>query len=582
MPGPQQNGTEAISAGHVSMMNDVLISQLSPDVLRGVVRTLLGANHTNASLFTSVTRAYLEAHPPTIPDSSDLFPTPFDASNITQEPTECLKETLREARIRFSAHMLGPALLLLASIPRAMLTSNVFIRDTPGPLRDTLVYAAGDMAQAAQALKESGDRSIGARGALVTLVRDLYYYHQVVQKEQSLRPNDNIFNPLERAVAQTIDTLWFCFPDHSGIPFQEPEYTKMHNIRRTKKALQTTLLGPIKVPRLFYGLWQLSSPAWGTSSLEDITQAMSSLASLGFIAADMADHYADAEILFGNFRNHIMFPSTRPALICATKYCQFAPVPSTETIDREWVLARVQERSNRVKGVVDLLQVHWQHLSDKRYLDVFVHLVQISQRDPDLLRAVGLCNFDTKTMVEICEHLNKTIGQEAGIVSNQVQYSLIDHRPRFGMAQACIKYGVKLVTYGTFCGGFLSDRWVGMDEPSVYKDGFNTSQRKYLDMIKAWGGWELFQELLETLKGIAESHNVSVANVAARWVLDQPETGVVIIGSRLGVTSHDEANLKIDSFRLSDEDMAAIEKILERSRGRQMFEQIGDCGAEYR
>ena len=55
-------------------------------------------------------------------------------------------------------------------------------------------------------------------------------------------------------------------------------------------------------------------------------------------------------------------------------------------------------------------------------------------------------------------------------------------------------------------------------------------QSQYLDMIKAWGGWTLFQRLLLVLQGIAEQYGVSVSNVAARWVLDQPETGVVIIG----------------------------------------------------
>ena len=58
-----------------------------------------------------------------------------------------------------------------------------------------------------------------------------------------------------------------------------------------------------------------------------------------------------------------MFPSMRPALTCATKYCQFAPVPPNEEVDYAWVLGKVQERSNRIGGVVDLLQVHWQHVS---------------------------------------------------------------------------------------------------------------------------------------------------------------------------------------------------------------------------
>ena len=65
-----------------------------------------------------------------------------------------------------------------------------------------------------------------------------------------------------------------------------------------------------------------------------------------------------------------MFPSTKPALICATKYCQFAAVPPTEVIDRAWVMKKVKERSDRVGGVVDLLQVHWQYVSPLSVLSV--------------------------------------------------------------------------------------------------------------------------------------------------------------------------------------------------------------------
>jgi len=35
------------------------------------------------------------------------------------------------------------------------------------------------------------------------------------------------------------------------------------------------------------------------------------------------------------------------------------------------------------------------------------------------------------------------------VVSNQVQFSLIDSRPVFAMGEACEKYGIKLLTYGT-------------------------------------------------------------------------------------------------------------------------------------
>ena len=50
-------------------------------------------------------------------------------------------------------------------------------------------------------------------------------------------------------------------------------------------------------------------------------------------------------------------------------------------------------------------------------------------------------------------------------------------------------------------------------------------------IVKAWGDWPLFQQLLGVLRSIGDRHGgASIANVATRWVLDHPFVGAVIIG----------------------------------------------------
>lgn len=101
-------------------------------------------------------------------------------------------------------------------------------------------------------------------------------------------------------------------------------------------------------------------------------------------------------------------------------------------------------------------------------------------------------------------------------------------------------------------------------------------------MIQTWGDWDLFQTLLQTLKAIATKHNVSISNVATRWVLDFPYVGAVIIGARMGVSEHTEENLKTYGWKLDEEDQKRIEEILEKSRREEVFNVMGDCGSEYR
>lgn len=61
------------------------------------------------------------------------------------------------------------------------------------------------------------------------------------------------------------------------------------------------------------------------------------------------------------------------------------------------------------------------------------------------------------------------------IVSNQVQYSILDQRPNTKMAKAAEERGIKILAYGTLLGGFFSEKWLGQAEPR----GFETvSQQK--------------------------------------------------------------------------------------------------------
>jgi aryl-alcohol dehydrogenase-like predicted oxidoreductase len=99
-------------------------------------------------------------------------------------------------------------------------------------------------------------------------------------------------------------------------------------------------------------------------------------------------------------------------------------------------------------------------------------------------------------------------------------------------------------------------------------------------MIDAWGGWNLFQELLSTLKRIAQKHNVSIANVASRYILDKSAVAGVIIGVRLGIADHINNNAQVFNFSLDRSDYDDIDAVCIKSNN--LFEAIGDCGDEYR
>lgn len=79
-----------------------------------------------------------------------------------------------------------------------------------------------------------------------------------------------------------------------------------------------------------------------------------------------------------------------------------------------------------------------------------LHHLHTLQRE-GLLRHLALTNFDTS-------HLQEILDAGIPVVSNQVSYSLVDRRPESRMLALCKSRGVKLLTYGTLLGGFLSDK----------------------------------------------------------------------------------------------------------------------------
>jgi aryl-alcohol dehydrogenase-like predicted oxidoreductase len=156
---------------------------------------------------------------------------------------------------------------------------------------------------------------------------------------------------------------------------------------------------------------------------------------------------------------------------------------------------------------------------------------------------------------------------------------LIDRRPEVHMSKFCQEHAIWLLPYGTVCGGLLSERYLGQPEPGSRT--LNTaSLQKYKRMIDAWGGWSLFQELLTVLKQIADTHRVSIANVAVRYVLDRPAVAGVIVGTRLGVSDNRAETTQVFALTLTPEDLQRIEAVLARSRD--LYRVIGDCGDEYR
>jgi aryl-alcohol dehydrogenase-like predicted oxidoreductase len=289
----------------------------------------------------------------------------------------------------------------------------------------------------------------------------------------------------------------------------------------------------------------------------------------GFTTWDLADHYGPAEDFIGEFRKQLVASRGSAALDEMQAFTKWVPYP--DPMPRSVVEEAVAVSQRRMHTeCLDLLQFHWWDYGDPHYLDALKHLAAL--RDEGRIRHLALTNFDTT-------HVERIVAEGIAVVSNQVQYSLVDLRPEVRMVELCQRLGVQLLTYGTLCGGLLSDRYLGRLEPGrVELD--TVSLQKYKRMVDAWGGWELFQRLLRALREVADKHGVSIANVAVRTILDRPAVAGVIVGVRLGLSDNLEDNARVFALRLDSEDNDRIATVLRDAND--LYRIIGDCGDEYR
>ena len=223
----------------------------------------------------------------------------------------------------------------------------------------------------------------------------------------------------------------------------------------------------LPICRVLNGLWQVSG-AHGPIDPAKAIPDMFDYLDAGFTTWDLADHYGPAEDFIGEFRRRLAAARGEDALSGIQAFTKWVPRPGPMT--REIVENNVAISLRRMDvESLDLLQFHWWDYDDPRYLDALTQLARL--RDEGKIRHLALTNFDTEHLKRISEHGIR-------VVSNQVQYSLIDRHPEMQLARYCQDQGVHLLAYGTLCGGLLSEKY--LDQPEPGPAALNTaSLRKY-------------------------------------------------------------------------------------------------------
>jgi len=310
------------------------------------------------------------------------------------------------------------------------------------------------------------------------------------------------------------------------------------------------------ISRLIKGGWHLAG-GHGDVDRDQAIKDMAVFVEKGITTFDCADHYTGVEEMIGDFRES--HPSLAPLVQVHTKF-----VPDYEklgNVKREYVESIIDRSIRRLKVErLDVVQYYWWDPDGKPGF-VDTGLILRDLQTAGKIARIGVSNFNTR-------QVKMLVDGGVPIATNQPQYSPVDRRPESELIPYSQSQGIVQLCYGTLSGGFFSTDWLGKPEP--FEPLANRSLTKYKLIIEDFGGWDLFQELLRAMKSIGDKHGVTVALVALRWVLDQPNVGGAIVGATSA--RHVDENLKVFSFELDADDNRALDAVLSRRQGPE-----GDC-----
>lgn len=309
------------------------------------------------------------------------------------------------------------------------------------------------------------------------------------------------------------------------------------------------------ISRVIKGGWHLAG-GHGTINKRQALEDMRNFVKAGITTFDCADIYTGVEELIGRFLkvygDEIRSGDLDPIQI-HTKY-----VPdhaALATLKKEDTIGII-DRSLARLGVerLDMVQFSWWDYTIPGYLETALHLAELQKSGK--IRYIGITNFDTA-------HSREMIDAGVSIAANQVQYSLLDHRIEQDMQHLAQRHNIPYLCYGTIAGGFLSDRYLGAPDPEWPLE--NRSLTKYRLIIDEFGGFGLFQRLLQLVRRIADKHHVGIAEVASKYILQKPMVGGVIIGARN--SSHLTKLLQLERFTLDKDDLNRIAEVVNLSEG---------------
>lgn len=295
----------------------------------------------------------------------------------------------------------------------------------------------------------------------------------------------------------------------------------------------------MNVSSLCIGTWAIGGAYWGDVNKKDSIDAIHAMIDNGCNFIDTAPAYngGESERVVGE-----ALKGRRDKMFIATKAVSYTPPEGGYAKDgsREHIFKQCEESlKNLQTDYIDYYMVHWP--------DPEIPVEETYQAYADLqkqgkVRWIGVSNFSKEEILRV-----EKIAPVYGV---QMSLSMVDRTYDEYLQWAAGK-GIASMTYGSLGGGILTGTFRTL--PQLAEDD---SRMLFYDSFKE-PKFSKVQELLKVMDGIAQAHNVAVAQVAINWNTQKNYVSTSIVGVR---NPHEaEINCAAMAWSLSDDEMKTLD-----------------------
>lgn len=302
----------------------------------------------------------------------------------------------------------------------------------------------------------------------------------------------------------------------------------------------------LSVTPIGYGAWGIGGPPfWAEKDENEAIRAIQAAVDAGINLIDTAPVYGfgrSEEIvgkaLEGRRNNAII------ATKCGLRWKKEALGGIYNDLGPASVWEEVENSLRRLKtDRIDLYQIHWP--DPKTPLEQTMVALSLLKAQGKVVH-IGVSNFDETMMAQALEI--------APVVSLQPPYNMLQREIEGRILPLCREKNIGVLAYSPLASGVLSGKY---DEDSTF-DGWRAKGNFGIFKKETFGP---AMKKVQLLKDYAANKGVSLAELAIRWVIDQP--GVTCALAGMNSPGHVGANIRALELELTESEHAEIRKTLE-------------------